>query len=114
FAAAARSKGATIVRLDCRAVEPTQRGFLHELAAAIGGDAANTEQAVDRLAALGDQVVLALDNYEVFQLMDGWLRQVFTPALPDNVRLLVAGREAPAAMWLAAPGWYGLSRSLSL
>jgi transcriptional regulator/AAA ATPase-like protein len=114
FAAEARGQGATIVRLDCRAVEPTHRGFLHELVVAIGGNSATTEEAVDRLGALGDRVVLALDNYEVFQLMDGWLRQVFAPALPDNVRLVLVGREPPAAMWLAAPGWFDLSRSLAL
>ena len=114
WTADARGRGVSIVRLDCRAIEPTERGLLHELVGAIGGDAATAEEAADRLASLGDQVVLALDNYEVFLLMDGWLRQVFTPALPDNVRLILVGRKPPAAMWLTAPGWYGLCRSLSL
>jgi hypothetical protein len=58
--------------------------------------------------------VVALDNYEVFRLMDGWLHQMFAPALPDNVRLVLVGREPPAAMWLTGPGWSGLSTSLSL
>lgn len=114
FAAEARRRGVMTARLDCRGVEPTERGFLHELDRAIGGDAATADEAADRLAALGDRVVLALDNYEVFQLMDSWLRQVFTPALPDNVRLILVGREAPPVMWLGAPGWYGLFQSLSL
>src|ERR1043166_8055273 len=46
--------------------------------------------------------------------MDGWLHQVFAPALPDNVRLVLAGREPPAAMWFTGPGWSGLSTSLPL
>jgi Transcriptional regulatory protein, C terminal/AAA ATPase domain len=114
FAAEARSGGATIVRLDCRGIEPTSRGFLYELVGAIGGDAATVDEAADRLGRLSDRVVLALDTYEVFRLMDAWLRQVFAPALPDNVRLILVGREPPAAMWLAAPGWYGLCTSLTL
>ena len=114
FAAAARRGGAGTVRLDCRAVEPTEAGFLRELDGAIGGDAATAEDAADRLGIIGDPVVVALDNYEVFRLMDGWLHQVFAPALPDNVRLVLVGREPPAAMWLTRPGWSGLSASLSL
>ena len=83
FAIAARRCGATIVRLDCRAIEPTEAGFLRELTGAIlGADSASAEDTTDRLAVLGDPVVVALDNYEVFRLMDGWLHQVFAPALP--------------------------------
>ena len=114
FAVAARRAGVTMVRLDCRSIEPTEHGFLHELAGAVGGEAATAEEAADRLEALGDQVVLALDSYEVFRLVDGWLHQVFAPVLPDNVRLILVGREPPAAMWISAPGWYGLFTSLSL
>jgi len=79
FVATARRDGATVVRLDCRIIEPTQAGFLHELVGAIGGDVATAEDAADRLGLLGDPVVVALDNYEVFRLMDGWLHQVFVP-----------------------------------
>jgi hypothetical protein len=114
FGAAARRDGVSVVRLDCRGVEPTERGFLREVVGAIGGDAATAEEAADRLGALGEQVVLALDTYEVFRLVDGWLHQVFAPALPDNVRLILVGREPPAAMWISAPGWYGMFTSLSL
>jgi hypothetical protein len=114
FAAAARQCGATTVHLDCRIVEPTEAGFLRELVGAIGGDVTTAEDAADRLGALGDPVVVALDNFELFRLMDGWLHQVFAPALPDNVRLVLAGREPPAAMWFTGPGWSGLSTSLLL
>ena len=30
FLADERARGAIVVRLDCRAIEPTERGFLHE------------------------------------------------------------------------------------
>ena len=39
FLGQARDAGATVVRLDGRAIEPTERGFLGALSAAIGGKA---------------------------------------------------------------------------
>ncbi len=114
FAVQARRRGVTVVRLDCRAIEPTERGFLHELGAAIGTNATSPEEAAERLGHLGDRVVLALDTYEVFRLMDTWLRQVFIPALGDNVRVVLFGREPPVASWLTTPGWQGLFRTIAL
>ena len=83
YAQRARERGATVVRLDCRAMEPTPRGLLHELAPVVGGDVSTPEKAARRLRRLGNRVVLALDNYEVFRLMDSWLRQVFVPLLGE-------------------------------
>jgi hypothetical protein len=114
FAARARSRHATVVRIDCRTVEPTERGFLQELKSAVGGHAATVPKLAARLARLGRCVVLTLDTYEVFRLMDTWLRQVLVPALPDNVRVIVAGREPPVAAWQSTPGWQALFRSLPL
>jgi hypothetical protein len=112
--AEARSRGATVVRLDCRAIEPTERGFVHELGAAIGGASDRVEDVAGRLGSLGPLVVLALDNYEVFRLMDAWLRQVFLPALDENARVIVAGREPPLPAWFASAEWQGLFRSVPL
>jgi len=103
-----------VVRLDCRGIEPTARGFLHELGSAIGGELTTPARAANRLARLGWRVVLALDNYEVFRLLDSWLRQVFVPTLRDNVRLLLVGREPPVAGWIGAPGWTGLFHRVEL
>jgi hypothetical protein len=114
FAEQARSRGATVVRLDCRGIEPTERGFLHELGIAIGLPAVTPEQAAERLGTLGSRVALSLDTYEVFRLMDTWMRQVFLTLLPENVRVVLAGRDRPVSSWLTAPGWQGILRSLAL
>jgi hypothetical protein len=114
FAQRARREGATVIRLDCRAVEPTESGLLAELAAAIGGGGGSPEEIAARLGRVGSHVVAVLDTYEVFRLMDTWLRQVFLPMLPDNVRFVLCGREAPATAWHAAPGWQGLFRTIRL
>jgi hypothetical protein len=49
--------------------------------------------------------VLALDHYEVFRLMDTWLRGSLLPALPGEVRLVLAGREPPVAAWFSVSGF---------
>ena len=99
FATRARMHGATVVALDCRMVEPTERGFL----AAVGFDD------VESFAASLDRpTVLTLDHYEVFRLMDTWLRQVLVPALPDGASLVMSGRERPVAGWFTLEGFQTL------
>lgn len=114
FSEEARARGATVVRLDCRSMEPTERGFLHELSNAIGSEARTADEAAERLGHLGKKVVLALDTYELFRLMDTLLRQVFIPALPDNVRVVFSGREAPVSAWRTSQEWEGLFHSIPL
>jgi hypothetical protein len=114
FSAEARARGATIVRLDCRSMEPTERGFIQELGSATGSELGTADQATERLGHLGQRVVLVLDTYELFRLMDTWLRLVFIPTLPDNVRVVLCGREAPISAWVTSPQWHGLFRSISL
>jgi DNA-binding winged helix-turn-helix (wHTH) protein len=114
FAGDARGVGATVVRIDCRSIEPTERGFLDGLRGAVGGAPTSAEEAAERLGRLGERVVLVLDTYEVLRLLDSWIRQVFAPALRDNTRLVVAGREPPVATWCATPGWSELVLSVPL
>src|SRR5436190_21668516 len=66
FATAARTSGVTVVGLDCRSIEPTERGFLHSLSRAIGSKARAPSSVAVRLGNLGERVVLALDACEGF------------------------------------------------
>jgi uncharacterized protein (DUF934 family) len=103
FVEGARSAGTTVVELDCHTVEPTERGFLHA-----AGGFADVGELVEHLADLSPPVVLALDHYEVFRLMDTWLRRALVPALPPAVHLVLAGRERPVAGWLGVEGFRNL------
>lgn len=114
FAAEVQARGAVVIRLDCRTIKPTPNGFVHELNNAIGGDSSDVEQAAARLSQLGERVILTLDTYEVFRMLDTWLRQVFIPALSDCVHIVFCGREAPVAAWHTTPGWEGMFQSIQL
>jgi Transcriptional regulatory protein, C terminal/AAA ATPase domain len=101
FALEAEERGARVVELDCRTIEPTERGFLRAL-----GDSLDRDE--------DEPVVVTLDNYEVFRLLDTWLRQEFVPALPDTARLVLSGREPPLAAWLTSPELGGVVRIVPL
>ncbi len=110
FAARARTTGAALIRLDCRDMEPTAGGFLQALGEALNRPCASVATAVDQLGKQGSTVVVMLDTFEVYRLMDTWLRQHVVPQLPANTRLLCLGRERPPAAWRTAAG----VRSLAL
>lgn len=114
FAAEAQARGAVVIRLDCRTIKPSPEGFVRELTNAIGGDSADVEQVAARLSQIGERVILTLDTYEVFRMMDTWLRQVFIPALSDCVHIVFCGREAPVSAWHTTPGWEGMVKSIRL
>ena len=112
FGVEARSAGATVLDLDGRAIEPTARGFLAALEAKTGGDLQTAEAAAARLSHLGGRVIVVIDTYELLRLLDPWLRQTFVPALSDDVRIVVSGREPPMTGWPSALG--ALFRGMTL
>jgi len=114
FAERAAKYGAAAIVLDCRAVEPTEQGFLRALGSRFGRKLSSAEEALKALGSIDSRVVVSLDHYEVLRLLDSWLRQSFVPRLPSTVRLVLADREAPAPAWAATPGWHGLFRTLEL
>jgi hypothetical protein len=104
FADRVQAAGGHVIALDCRAVEPTERGFLR----AAGG--------FDDVAALGAHlralerpVVVVLDQYEHFLLLDTWLRRTVVPALPTGAAVVLACRERPVPAWFGVPGFRTLA-----
>src|SRR3954452_12336350 len=80
FLTAERGRGTIVVRVDCRTVEPTERGFLNEVGSAPGVPSSGGVGGTRRLGSLGDRVIIALDDYDHFRLLDSWLRTTFVPA----------------------------------
>jgi Transcriptional regulatory protein, C terminal len=100
FLERARAAGASIVQLDCRMVEPTERGFLDA-----AGGFADVDGLCAEVGAAAQPAVVVLDHYEVFRLMDTWLRQVLVPALGPGVSVVLSGRERPVAGWFELEGF---------
>lgn len=114
FVRQAWAKGVTVLKLDCRAMEPTPAGLFQELGSAIGTRTEDLQEAITRMVDLGSQAIVVLDNYEVYRLMDTWLRQILVPALPERICLLCVGRERPLPAWRTIPGWHGHFRTMAL
>lgn len=100
--------------IDCESAPPTPAGFLGALAELLGGALPSVRAAADALAGLGSPVVLALDQYEKFRLLDGWIRQDLLPQLPSTVRVFFFARDAAVDVWTGTPGWAALVQLLKL
>lgn len=85
LAAEAHGSDARVIALDGRDIEPTEQG----LRDALDGVALDS----------GDRVLLLVDTYELLRMLDPWVRTTFVPALPSDVRVVLAGREPPSLSW---------------
>jgi Transcriptional regulatory protein, C terminal len=110
----AEQRGTDVIELDCVTIEPTERGFLDALGLYLDVEQPTLPGVVAALDARPGPVLLALDGYEVFRLLDTWLRQDFAPLLPAHVRLVCAGREPPLAAWITTPDLDGVVATYSL
>ena len=84
FLVSAHEAGASVLTLDCAAIEPTPRGF----EAALAGS---------------DAQLYFLENFEAFGLMDQWLLQNFRPRLGASCKLLICSRMPPSLGWQTNP-----------
>lgn len=110
FALEARQQGAHVVALDCRAAPPMPASFLAALSDR------NATGVADAIAALPSDrpVVVVLDHYESWRLLDSWLRLEVATRLPDNVSLVVGVRGQPSPGWHALPDGSGPVAAIEL
>ena len=121
FTAIAEQCGATALYLDGRNIEPTSGGLLialrnavqttHPSAVLPEGDLAAIWQTLDTRH---KRSVILIDTYESLTPLDGWLREELLPNMPDNVLLVLGGRQVPSSAWRADPVWNTLIRALPL
>ena len=107
-------RGVPFLTIDCESAPPTAAGFLGALGEALGRPLPSVRAAAEAISDLGPRAVLALDQYEKFRLLDGWLRQAFLPELPSAVRLFLFARDAAIDAWKSTPGWAALVDILRL
>src|SRR6185503_7510541 len=58
--------------------------------------------------------VLVVDSFEHLEPMNGWVRDTLLPALPSQVTIVLAGRQAPDTRWTAHPLWCDAMRCIGL
>ncbi|MGE0601150.1 MAG: winged helix-turn-helix domain-containing protein [Dehalococcoidia bacterium] len=109
-----RGSGALVIQVDCRGVEPSEPGLCGALASAAGAASQEIDSLTARISSLNDRVVLMFDAYELFWLMDTFIRRELCPRLGENVRVILASRNGPVGAWLASPESPGNFRALTL
>lgn len=107
----AEAQGRVVYRLDGREIDASPQGLLFALSQAIDPEAPPLS-----LTTLVDlpPAVLILDTYERLAALDNWLREVFLPALPSHLLVVIAGRQPPLSAWLTDSAWRELARIVSL
>ena len=105
FAIEAGRRHATVIDLDCRDIEPTERGFLTALSDALSLPGLSLDEVPVSLSEAAAPVVLMLDDYQHLFLLDTWVRKRLLPVLPENARVIMASREPPLPDWRLAPEW---------
>ena len=98
--------------LDARNIDPTPESFLAALRAAL--ELPDDQSLLHTLAEQPQVHVFFIDTAELLLPIDGWLRDVCLPQLPENTLVIVAGREPPSAAWHADAGWQTLIRVVPL
>ncbi len=88
------------VFFDCQLIEPTVSAFLLALSQQLSVKATSIEQLSEALEDITTPVLLILDQFESFRLLDNWLRCDFMPKLHSKIRLVFAGRVKPDNQWL--------------
>lgn len=112
FSALCQSANIGTALVDARNIEPLPEAFCAALAVALGLDATATPG--EFLAEQAQRYVLLIDTYEMLSPLDNWIREEFLPQLPDNILVVLAGRQPLAPGWRIDAGWHNLARTLSL
>jgi DNA-binding winged helix-turn-helix (wHTH) protein len=96
FASDARAAGLETVEIDGHVDYPTHGTFLAALTSAGGDQPPALDEAV---AALDRPTLLLIDTFELLRPIEHWICHTLIPALPAHVRVVIAGRDAPAERW---------------
>lgn len=112
FAAICQQQGVAWTYVDARDIEPSPDRFLHALNRALHTDP--SDPPMNALLAIEQRHVIVIDTYERLAALDDWLRDSLLPALPDQVLIVLSGRQPPTLPWRTDPGWHTLIRTMPL
>jgi hypothetical protein len=98
--------------LDGRDISPSTAAFYEVLFSAVR--VSSLKQALAVFEKSKNRFVLFIDTYEKLQALDNWMRQEFLPQLPENVLIVLSGRNPPPSEWTSDPGWKDLMVSMQV
>lgn len=93
----AAAAGYEIVNLDGRDLQPFPSVLNEALAPAMAND----------------RTLVVIDSYEMISSLDGWLREVVIPELPDSTIVVFGSRQRPSPGWFEG-GWDAVFESMAL
>ncbi len=100
------------IYIDARNIEPTPESIYMAFAMALG--LAAYENPLQHIGRQPQRHVLFIDTFEVLAPLDGWFRDSFMPATPENMLVVMAGRNALSTGWRSDPVWNELLRVMPL
>jgi hypothetical protein len=103
---------AQCIYLDARNIDPSPEDFISALRQAL--DLKPHELYSEAIASFPGKFMIMLDTYEAIAPLDSWLRDTFLPQLPENVLVVISGRNSPSQGWRSDPGWQTMIRTLPL
>jgi hypothetical protein len=112
FAHMAEQAHVPAIYIDGRNVEPSPECFVDTLQGAM--NLAPSASPLQALASRPGPSVILIDTYETLRPLDGWLRTVFLPELPQTVLVVLASSNPPSLGWRTDPGWQALIRFVPL
>ncbi len=107
--------GMVCASIDASAMAPTPTAVV----AAIAEDLALTEttatlQDICAVMTSSNCRLLLIDSFDAMGDAKVWVREKLLPALPAQIRIVVAGRNAPDTLWTAHPLWSEAMRCIQL
>ncbi|NUM46500.1 MAG: ATP-binding protein [Anaerolineales bacterium] len=111
FGRMAEEAGWAVIYFDARNIEPLPETFRATLARYLDAPAGGIEEF---MAASPKRQLLMVDTYETLAPLDDWLRDHFLPQLPENVMVILSGRNPLSPAWRADAGWQTVLETLPL
>jgi hypothetical protein len=87
------------VRISACAVEPRAAAIVTALGKAFGVEAATVDALASALSRAKGISVVFVDDVDTWRLASTWLRTELLPALPADLRFVLAGTTPPPAAW---------------
>ena len=100
--------GVRHVRVVAGAVEPRAGAIVMALGRAFGVDASTVAQLAAALDRSREICAVIVDDVDTWRLAATWLRTELLPALPANLRFILAGVAPPPAAWSTEYGMHFL------